>query len=253
MELLVELYDSEMPRCQQQVNFHFPKDDKKKIALFDLDETLVHCNGQIDVNNIENYTKERDAIIDVNLPIKSVKVAINIRPYWKECLDLIKDYYHTVIYTASHDSYANSVLDFLDKDNKVKYFKHRLYRNNCASTEVNGSKLYIKDLDILKENYNLKDIVIIDNSVLSFAYHLNNGIPIVPYYEGLDDKYLLSIAVYLSKIWDCDDLREKNKKVYNLEKWKEEIAEDIDNKKVWSSNSEDFVLDPTKDKTESKK
>ena len=103
------------------------------------------------------------------------------------------------------------------------------------------------------KNYNLKDIVIIDNSVLSFAYHLNNGIPIVPYYEGSDDKYLLSIAVYLSKIWDCDDLREKNKKVYNLEKWKEEIAEDIDNKKVWSSSSEVFVLDPTKDKTESKK
>ena len=42
-------------------------------------------------------------------------------------------------------------------------------------------KFYIKDLKILEDNYDLKDVVIIDNSLLSFAYHLDNGIPISPF------------------------------------------------------------------------
>ena len=250
LEVILDLEKNKKESFLSQINFNFSGEElnKKKIALFDIDETLIHCTGNIKIKGNVPHQKE----IMINLPNnQKVKVGINIRPFWQEALDMLIDKYNIVAYTASHQAYADSVLDSIDP--KKKYFKHRLYRNNCASTEVNGSKLYIKDLDILKENYNLKDIVIIDNSVLSFAYHLNNGIPIVPYYEGSDDKYLLSIAVYLSKIWDCDDLREKNKKVYNLEKWKDEIADDIDNKKVWSSSSEVFVLDPTKDKTESKK
>ena len=229
LELLVELYDSEMPRCQQQVNFHFPKDDKrKKIALFDLDETLVHCNGQIDVGGIENYTKERDAIIDVNLPHKTVKVAINIRPYWKECLDLIKDYYHIVIYTASHDSYANAVLDYLDKDNKVKYFKHRLYRNHCVQCNVDGVKFYVKDLIILTENYDLKNVVLIDNSVLSFAYHLDNGFPVIPYINNKSDEILKSLALYLVNIADCDDITKKLQPLFNIKKCYLQTKEEMD-------------------------
>ena len=243
MELLVELYDSEMPRCQQQVNFHFPKDDKKKIALFDLDETLVHCNGQIDVNNIENYTKERDAIIDVSLPHKTVKVAINIRPYWKECLDLIKDYYHIVIYTASHDSYANAVLDYLDKDNKIKYFKYRLYRNHCVQCNVDGVKFYVKDLNILTENYDLKNVVLIDNSVLSFAYHLDNGFPVIPYINNKSDEILNSLALYLVNIADCDDITKKLQPLFNIRKCylqtKEEMDKEGDSSDESSRNSGD--------------
>ena len=44
--------------------------------------------------------------------------------------------------------------------------------------EVDGKTFYIKDLRIF-EDVSLSDMVIIDNSVLSFAFHLNNGIPIL--------------------------------------------------------------------------
>ena len=102
-------------------------------------------------------------------------------------------------------------------DPQKKYFKYRLYRNNCSLVDSDGAKFYVKDLDIFDEYYDLKDIVIIDNSVLSFAYHLYNGIPIVPYYEGDKDSFLYIVGLYLDHIYKAKDLREANKKLINLD------------------------------------
>ena len=211
-KILLKLDKSKQPRCKNKVNFNFEDSPtekiKTKIALFDLDETLVHC------------TKEQKGLngdsVNIKLPTnKVVNVGLNIRPHWKEALDLIKNHYHIVVYTASHQSYADAVLDYIDKENK--YFQYRLYRNHCVQCDVDGIKFYVKDLDTLSEKYNLKDVVIIDNSVLSFAYHLNNGIPIVPYIEQKEDSQLLMLAYYLVSIANFDDLIQENKKHINIE------------------------------------
>ena len=201
---------------KQKVNLNFQKSVKnkikKKIALFDLDETLVHCTG--DINNKDGETYQH--CIEISLPgNKETKVGINIRPHWKKTLNLIKKYYHIAIFTASHQAYADAVLDFMDPGKK--YFKYRLYRNNCSLVDVDGTKFYVKDLDIFDEYYNLKDIVIIDNSVLSFIYHLENGIPIVPYYNEDKDGSLYIVGLYLMHIYKEDDLRVANKKYINLD------------------------------------
>ena len=209
LKVLLKLKMEEQPRCKQKVNFNFPLEEKKKkIALFDLDETLVHC------------TKDKKGlngdIVNIKLPTnKTVPVGLNIRSHWKEALDLIKNHYHIVVYTASHQSYADAVLNYIDKENK--YFQYRLYRNHCVQCDVDGIKFYVKDLDTLNKYYNLKDVVLIDNSVLSFAYHLNNGIPIVPFIEQKDDTQLLMLAYYLVSIANYDDLTQENKKHINIE------------------------------------
>ena len=217
-KVLLKLDLSKQPRCKTKVNFNFENSptekNKKKIALFDLDETLVHC------------TKDKAGLngdsVKIKLPTnKVVNVGLNIRPHWKEALDLIKNHYHIVVYTASHQSYADAVLDYLDKENK--YFQYRLYRNHCVQCDVNGIKFYVKDLDTLNEKYNLKDVVLIDNSVLSFAYHLNNGIPIVPYIEQKEDSQLLMLAYYLVSIANFDDLTEENKKHINIEHFIQQV------------------------------
>ena len=102
-------------------------------------------------------------------------------------------------------------------DPNKKYFKYRLYRNNCSLVNVDGAQFYVKDLDIFNEAYDLKDIVIVDNSVLSFIYHLENGIPIVPYYNEDKDGSLYIVGLYLRHIYKEDDLREANKKYINLD------------------------------------
>ena len=195
-----------------KISFPFFKDvpSKKKIAIFDLDETLAH-------SEFKNIEKAQN-IITVKPPSrKEVKIGLNIRPHLKEALDLIKKHYFIIVYTASDRSYADPVLNFIDPNND--YFQYRLYRSHCIYSKVKDDdkiKLYIKDLSIFK-NVDLKDMVIIDNSILSYAYHLNNGIPIVPYYKGEKDYELMFLAGYLSSIRKWKDLREANKKYIKLE------------------------------------
>jgi hypothetical protein len=121
---------------------------------------------------------------------------------------VIKKDYVIIIYTASHQSYADSVLNYLDPNNE--YFEYRLYRHNCVDTYVEGEKLYVKDLRIFK-NVKMEDMIIIDNSVLSFAFQLDNGIPILPFYDNYDDNELLFLKNYLCDISSSPDLRIENK------------------------------------------
>ena len=228
LELIPELYKlgDAMPRCKTKINMNFSKD--KKIALFDLDETIVHCIGEINMNNLECLSRQSDAKIKVHLPggKREVTIGINIRPHWEEALNKIKTKYHIVAFTASHESYADSVLNYLDPSKK--YFEYRLYRCHCVYCDMKKDdiRFYVKDLKILEDNYDLKDIVIIDNSVLSFAYHLDNGIPISPFYDSKKDNELLEIADLLVKYADENDIRNILKDVYKLNEFLEILKDD---------------------------
>jgi CTD small phosphatase-like protein 2 len=243
LQIIPELYElkDKMPRCKAKINPNFSKD--KKIALFDLDETIVHCIGEVNMNNLESLSLQSDAKIKVHLPggKKEVTVGINIRPNWEEALKRIKEKYHIIAFTASHESYADSVLNYLDSEKK--YFEFRLYRCHCVPCSINGMKFYVKDLKILEDNYDLKDLILVDNSVLSFAYHLDNGIPISPFYDSKDDKELLTIADFLLKYADENDIRNKLKEVYKLNYYLE-ILKDYSSEE----NYESFDSSPDKDK-----
>ena len=216
LETLQDINLKEVPKSKAKINFKFPKEKQnKKIALFDLDETLVHCIGEIKKEEDNNQEFESAHKINVILPSKKeTTIAINIRPHLKELLDKIKDVYNIVIFTASHSSYSDAVLNYLDPEDK--YFHYRLYRDSCVQYKTNDINFYVKDLDIFKDFYDLKDIIIIDNSILSFAYHLNNGIPVVPFYDSKQDSELPLLCFYLLSIASYKDLREANKEHINL-------------------------------------
>ena len=93
------------------------------------------------------------------------------------------------------------MLDLLDPDGK--YITKRLYRENCTQTDVG---VYLKDLRILDTP--LEDIVLVDNAAYSFGYQLENGIPILPFYDDPSDLELEHLIVYLETIAECEDLRE---------------------------------------------
>ena len=188
-----------------------------KLAVFDLDETLIHG-----VVNISNYKKEEN-IISITLPSKKVaKIGVNIRPHWKEAIEKISKLYTIAIYTASHKSYADAVLDFLDPENK--YFYNRLYRSNCIDCKIDGKDLYVKDMNIF-EGFDPKNILIVDNSVMAFAYDLDNGIPILPYYDAEKDFELLFVAYYFESLYQCDDLRLINKQYMKLDYYLKQAIE----------------------------
>ena len=129
-----------------------------------------------------------------------------------------------IIYTASDCSYADSVLDFIDP--LREFFKIRLYRSNCVKIKKDNGYIYIKDLRIIK-NVPLKDMVIIDNSVLSFAFHLENGIPVLPFYNNTSDTELIYLRDYLMELYKSDDIKSVNAKVFNLKKYISNPNEDV--------------------------
>ena len=43
--------------------------------------------------------------------------------------------------------------------------------------------MFVKDLRIVQDR-NIEDIIIVDNSIISFAFQLDNGVPICAYYSG---------------------------------------------------------------------
>lgn len=144
--------------------------------------------------------------LDIKMPNgMTSNTGFNIRPYWKELMDEIKEDWEVVVFTASCKNYADSILDYLDPENK--YFPHRFYRETCWLTPEG---VYVKDLRVFHQ-WDLKDIILIDNAVYSFGFQLDNGIPIFPYYKGKDDKQLLYLKDYLKSIVKKDIITELKK------------------------------------------
>ena len=91
--------------------------------------------------------------------------------------------------------------------------------------------MYIKDLRVI--NRNLKDMVLVDNAAYSYAYQLENGIPIFPYYHGQIDFELKMLEDYVMKLLMCKDVREVNERTFKLTKYRnyyakpEKLVEDL--------------------------
>lgn len=123
-----------------------------------MDETLIHC-----VDDVE--TQDPDVILEIDFPgEETVCAGINIRPYLLECLKEANKYMQVIIFTASHQTYADAILDYIDPLNEL--FQFRMYRQNCVQTPEG---YYVKDLRVIR-NIKMKDMVLVDNSVYSFAY-----------------------------------------------------------------------------------
>jgi hypothetical protein len=60
-------------------------------------------------------------------------------------------------------------------------------------------------------------MILIDNSVLSFAFQLDNGIPILPYYDNKKDDEFRFLTNYLSYLCKFEDIRIENKKNIKLD------------------------------------
>lgn len=138
---------------------------------------------------------------------------MNIRPYAVECLKEANKYFEVIVFTAGTKNYADAILDVLDPNGDLIH--HRLYRDSCIRVEADGANLYIKDLRIL-ENRDLKDIVIVDNAVISFAYQIDNGIPILPFKEDKEDIEFIHLMKFMKDIANEDDCRNFVRKWYKI-------------------------------------
>lgn len=175
----------------------------KMTLVLDLDETLVHCA-------VDKQTSEYDARFPVVFGDMTYNVFMKKRPYFKQFLETVSNEYEVVIFTASQACYANTLLDLVDRDNTLIH--HRLFRNHCTNVEGN----YVKDLRVLGRD--LSRTVIIDNSPPAFTYQVDNGIPIISWYDEKDDTELMKMIPVLEKLSTLRDVRPAIKKYFQMKK-----------------------------------
>ncbi|CAD8048105.1 unnamed protein product [Paramecium primaurelia] len=176
----------------------------KKTVIFDLDETLVHCN--------EEETMSSQIVLPITFPTgEKVNAGINIRPFAQKMIKLLSDVCEVMIFTASHECYANEVINYLDSEKRVK---RRIFRDSCVTDE--NSHYYIKNLEVIDRDQ--KDIVIVDNASYSFVHHLDNGIPIISFYDDKLDNQLIKLYRFLiNKVLPQDDVRPFLKEYFKLD------------------------------------
>ena len=75
-------------------------------------------------------------------------------------------------------------------------------------------------------------MILVDNSVYSFGFQLQNGIPITPYYDDKTDNELVYLAQYVLSIDASEDVREKNASTFQLEEFKVACLYDASNGQI---------------------
>ncbi len=126
---------------------------------------------------------------------------VKLRPYLEEFLDDVSRKYELILYTAASQSYADTIVNYIER--KKQYFAYRLYNTHC----VNNPGVYCyKYLELLTSNRNIKDIIMVDNSVKNFALSIRNGIPIWDFRGDESDTELIHLAKYLRALSDVESL-----------------------------------------------
>ncbi len=179
----------------------------KKTLVLDLDETLVHCD--FDLQKLTKVKKDIISFID-SLNNEEVTMSVSLRPGVREFLQELSTYYDIGLFTASVKEYADAVCNLIDPANEI--FSFKLYRENC----VKIGKAHVKDLRIL--NRDLGKVIIVDNSLYSFCNQLSNGILITSFYDEPEDKELNNILGYLiGYLAKCEDVRYVNEQVFKFQ------------------------------------
>lgn len=189
---------------EKRVTLPKPK-GKSKTFIFDLDETLVHCVK-------DPCAKAQKTLLIPLEDGETVVARLNIRPHARACLAKASQQHEVIVFTASEQSYADAVIDLLDPTQE--FIHHRLYRQHCI--QIQGA--YIKDLRILFGR-KIQDIVIFDNSLHSFAYQLDNGVPILSWYDDCFDSELSKLMNYFPVLSAASDIRDVNRQAINLQQF----------------------------------
>ena len=172
---------------------------KPLTLILDLDETLMSFV----------YSNENEGIS-------------RIRPYLYHFLDLVKQYYELILFTAATREYADPILDVIE-ENKGYYFNHRLYRESCTIIDNN----YMKEIGRIGRD--IKKTIIVDNMAQNFKMEKANGILISSFWgEDSSDRALLnlgrilvSIAIEMMEVGFKRDIREE------LVKYRDDILKQV--------------------------
>ncbi|KAL4868135.1 hypothetical protein BDV12DRAFT_106439 [Aspergillus spectabilis] len=182
----------------------------KKTLVLDLDETLIHSlakGGRMSSGHMVEVKLAAPMTTALSPgappttlgPQHPILYYVHKRPHCDDFLRKICKWYKLVVFTASVQEYADPVIDWLEQERK--YFQARYYRQHC--TFRNGA--YIKDLSSVEPD--LSQVMILDNSPMSYIFHEDNAIPIEGWISDPTDNGLLHLIPMLEALQYVTDVR----------------------------------------------
>jgi len=192
----------------------FGKRKRDRTLILDMDETLIHAEILP-----ESAKPIKDVDFTITLKNKNEEsgreetyiVYVKIRPFYDEWMETLANFYEIVVFTAAEQDYADAILDILDTENLIN---HRLYRQHCINIE---DTYFVKDLRIIQDR-ELSNMVLVDNSIISMAFNIDNGIPVAPFFRWTkNDEELLFLHSYLYELFHIDDVRDHNRNKFKLQ------------------------------------
>uniref|UniRef100_A0A8C7FQF9 protein-serine/threonine phosphatase n=2 Tax=Oncorhynchus TaxID=8016 RepID=A0A8C7FQF9_ONCKI len=162
-----------------------PQDQGKICVVIDLDETLVHSSFKVATD------------LYLTLTVTTAVVYVLKRPYVDEFLQRMGELFECILFTASLAKYADPVTDLLDQ---CGVFRARLFRESC----VFHQGFYVKDLSLLGRE--LHKTLILDNSPASYIFHPENAVPVVSWFDDVEDSELLHLLPVFEDLSQAEDI-----------------------------------------------
>ncbi|GEQ66697.1 hypothetical protein JCM33374_g360 [Metschnikowia sp. JCM 33374] len=186
---------------------------RKKTLVLDLDETLIHSLSRGAPRSFGSSGSSH--MIELRVNNVATLYYVYKRPFCDFFLKEVSKWFELQIFTASVKEYADPIIDWLESDiidykntpsgDVPKVFTKRYYRNDCTFRSGVG---YIKNLSTFfpKED-ELKNVIILDNSPVSYALHEDNAVMIEGWINDQSDRDLLNLLPMLYSLSICIDVR----------------------------------------------
>lgn len=174
-----------------------------KTLVLDIDETLIH-------SLFDQHTAVKfDFLLKLDVGNGNTqKVYVKKRPNVIEFLHKVSAHFEIVLWTASMPKYAQPLIRHLDTTNTL--VDYCLFREHC--TQI-SSDIYIKDLSKLGRD--LANVIIVDNSNVSYMYQPQNALPCTSWMTDPEDNELMDMLPFLMCLSKSRDVRADLKRVLN--------------------------------------
>ena len=178
-------------------------DSHKRTLIVDLDKTLIlsypdpETRAHVEEHNPELLRETADGVVFI------------LRPHALEFLVTLKEYYEICIFTTGERDYAAPILSAI-QGSDFHLFAHVFYRYDCYLSLGLPFKRLLQGRE-------LKDTIIVDDTILCWVHALKNLVPLTPFMGSVDDRVLELLTAYLLDIATFPDLPALNSQVFVMD------------------------------------